>query len=526
MIRRVISRANRHIKISTAAGLLAGSYLLSGVLGLLRDRLLAARFGLGGVLDAYFAAFSIPDLVFYLLVTGALGVTFIPILSERIVHNNRASAWELSSSMINFLAIATLVASIILFAFADPLMWLVAPKFDLARHDLAVNLTRILAINPFLFSVSSVFASMQQAFGRFFFYALAPVVYNLGIIFGIMTLSPEMGIQGVAIGAVVGALLQMLVQQVGLAGLGFAYQAKIFWRNLGFRRVLRLMVPRSIDEGVEHLSAVIERAIASALPVGSIAAYQYAFNLKNLPISLIGATIATAVFPRLAERAASSQTQAVKQQLVKALRVMLWLIIPVAGLFVILRGYIVRLLFGFGNPITASILGWFTIAIVFQSVLRLIARVFYAYQDTRTPLYTSVIALALNVVAAVVFVKIHGIRGLAMAQSLVAVVEVGVLLAIMRYRFGPFLSRRAFVSIFKIGLATLLTVGVSYVLVRYAFPLGRDETGFWTLAPKFAAIGGISGLSYIIFSWWLRLREADTVINRVVRFVYRRHYIE
>lgn len=171
MISRVISRANRHIKVSTAAGLLAGSYLLSGGLGLLRDRLLAARFGLGGVLDAYFAAFSIPDLIFFLLVTGALGVTFIPILSERIASNNRASAWELSSSVINFLAIITLIASILLFVLADPLMWLVAPKFDTARHDLAVNLTRILAINPFLFSVSSVFASMQQAFGRFFFYA-------------------------------------------------------------------------------------------------------------------------------------------------------------------------------------------------------------------------------------------------------------------------------------------------------------------------------------------------------------------
>ncbi|MBI4101250.1 murein biosynthesis integral membrane protein MurJ [Candidatus Microgenomates bacterium] len=526
MATSVFSKANRTVKISTAAALLAGSYFASALLGLLRDRLLAARFGLSGTLDAYFAAFSIPDLVYYLLVSGALAVAFIPVLTERLIHHNRPSAWELSSSMLNFLAMVTFVASIIIFIFADPLMWLVAPKFDPARHELAVNLTRILAVNPFLFSISTVFGSIQQAFGRFFFFALAPVFYNLGIIAGILGLSPRFGIGGVALGAVIGALVQLLVQQMGLIGLGFTYQVRVFWQNKGFRQVLRLMVPRSIDEGVEHLSAVIERAIASGLAVGSIAAYQYAFNLKNLPITIIGATIATAVFPKISERAAGTRTDALKKQVADTARVMLWMLIPTAGLFIILRGYIVRLLFGFGDPTTASILGWFAFAIVFQSLMRLVARVFYAYQDTKTPLYTSIMALVINVGAALLFVKLYGIRGLAMAQSLVATLEVLVLYVIMRSRLGPLITAKSIVNVIKIVLATLVTSTIAYLLVRFAFPLLSGETGFFHLAPKFAAIGSISVTCYIAVGWLFRISEAELVVSKVTHFIYRRLQIQ
>ncbi len=526
MIDKVVARANRHIKISTAAALLAGSYFVSAILGLIRDRLLAARFGLTDTLDAYFAAFSIPDLVFYLLVSGALAVTFIPVLTERLVAGNHRSAWELSSSMLNFLAISTFLASILIFVFADPLMWAVAPKFDQARHDIAVSLARILAINPFLFSISSVFASMQQAFGRFFFFAMAPVVYNLGIIVGILGLSPSYGIEGVAVGAVVGAALQMGIQYLGLIGLGYTYQLRIFWKNRGFRQVLRLMMPRSIDEGVEHLSAVIERAIASGLAVGSIAAYQYAFNLKNLPITLIGATIATATFPRISEKAASGSTEALKKQIGETVRIMLWLVIPTAALFLILRGYIVRLLFGFGDPTTASILGWFVGAIIFQCLIRLISRVFYAYQDTRTPLYTSIISLGINVVAALLFVKIYGIRGLAMAQSLVAGIEALVLFGVMRSRLGAFINAKSVVNLVKIIFATLVASLVAYLMVRHAFPLISGETGFWALAPKFGIIGSVSVLTYLGVGWFIGLREAEQVIEHIAAFIFRRHQIE
>lgn len=521
-MRNILKSANTKIAVSTAAALLAGSYLASSVLGLVRDRLLAARFGLSETLDAYFAAFSIPDLVFYLLVSGALSVTFIPVLNERLASHNKRSAWELSSSVLNFLAIGTFIASLGIFILADPLMWLVAPKFDISRHETAVALTRILAINPFLFSISTVFASMQQAFGRFFFYALAPVIYNIGIIFGIVFLSPHFGIGGVAFGAVLGAFVQMMIQPLGLAGTGFTYEMRIFWRNLGFRRVLRLMIPRSFDESVEHLSAIIERAIASGLAVGSIAAYQYAFNLKNMPTTLIGTAIATAVFPKITERVAGSRTDAVKSQVSATIRVVLWLIVPSATLIIILRGYIVRLLFGFGDPTTASILGWFAGAIIFQSLLRVVARVFYAYQDTRTPLYLSIVGIILNVAAALVLVKIFGIRGLAMAQSLVVGFEVLLLIAILQRRLGNIFEKGFAMVVGKIVLASIAALGVCYLSVRYPFPLLSGVTGFWALAPKFAAISILSLTTYIAVGGMLGLAESRLVINKINRVLFKR----
>lgn len=526
MIKQVISKANRRITVPTAAGLLAGSYLASALLGLARDRLLAGQFGVSGTLDAYFAAFSLPDLMFYLLVSGALTVTLLPVLTDRLVNYNKKSAWEVSSSVLNFLAMLTLMASIVIFVFADPLMWLVAPKFGADRHDLAVSITRIIAINPFLFSLSSVFATVQQAFGRFFFFALAPVIYNIGIIFGILALSPTYGIIGVAWGVVIGALAQMLVSALGLFGTGFEYRRRIFWGNRGFRQVIRLIIPRSIDEGVEHLQAVIERAIASGLTIGSIAAYQYAFNIKNVPITLIGTAIATAAFPKISERAASQRSDLVKKDLRDTLRVMVWLVIPAAALAVILRGYIVRIVLGFGEPVVASILGWFAIAIVFQVLMRMIARVFYAFADTKTPLYSSIAMLALIVPTALFLVGLYGVKGLAMAQSFVAALEVAILLTILRRRLGRLVDWSSAWTLVKIGIATLAMTAATYLLVRYVFPLLATDVGFFIIAPKFVAIVVLSALAYIAAGLLLRLSEARIVTGKTLKFVFRRVTVE
>jgi putative peptidoglycan lipid II flippase len=525
MVKALFWRANKSFKIGTAAWLLAGSYFASAVLGLMRDRLLAARFGLDATLDAYFAAFSIPDLMFYLLVSGALAVTFIPVFSERLAAGNKKAAWELSSSLINFLGIVTLIGSIVIFAFADPLMWLVAPAFDQNRHDLAVNLTRILALNPFLFSISSVYASMQQAFGRFFFYALAPVLYNLGIIFGIIFLSPEYGITGVAIGVIGGAVAQLIIQRLGLAGLGFNYQTAIFWRNESFKKVLRLMVPRSFDEAIEHLNAVVERAIASGLAVGSVAAYQYAFNLKNMPVTLIGTAIATAAFPKISNSASINRVDLVKKQLMNTAQLMLWLLIPVAALMVVLRGYVVRLLFGFGDPTTAAILGWFAAAIVFQSLLRLVSRVFYAYQDTKTPLYVSIAAIGLNIIVALMLVRVYGVSGLAMAQSIVATFEISVLLLWLRRRLGSMGEKKFILYGLKITLASVIAATVTYLVLRFYLPLLSGETGFWRLAPKFSILLVVGVGTYLIVGYLLKLSESKTVMRKINNFVFKRYQL-
>lgn len=499
------------MSVGKAAGLLAGMYFLSSLLGLFRDRLLGAQFGLGGTLDAYFAAFSLPDVLFYVLTSGALAVTFIPILSEYLVKNEKKHAWELTSSLFNVLAIGTFFGGVLVFIFADPLMWLVAPSFDASRHDLAVDLTRIMALNPMLFAASSVLASLQQAFGRFFFFAIAPVMYNFGIIFGILVLSEDYGITGVALGVVIGAGLQLLVQALGLVGLNFDYRSKIVWDNK-FKHMIRLLIPRSIDQGIDHLNAIVVRAIASGLAIGSIATYQYAFTLKNVPISLIGVAIATAVFPSISQKAAGNRNDLLRKEIADTIRAIVWLSLPAAAIALIMRGYITRLLLGFGSAEVASVLGWFSVAIVFQALLQLATRTFYAQQDTKTPLYMSIVAFVFNIVLAVGLARIHGIKGLAMAQSIVALVEVVMLLWVMNKRIGKLLPEQFFTSVLKISMATVAMASINYWLIK-TFPLFLADVGFWSLAPKFSIIVIASLAIYIGLGYILRIEEAKKIVS-------------
>ena len=245
-VRNTVQKINQRLTVKLAATLLASSMLLSSLLGFFRDRLLNAAYmpnetaGLAGYpvgLDAYTAAFMVPDFMFAILVSGALSVTFIPVFNERWVKGNRKSAWQISASMINFMALVTLLASVLIIMFADPLMrYVIAPGLSESGHALAVSMMRVIAVNPFIFAISAVIASMQQAVGRFTFYALAPMLYNVGIIIGTLWFTGGVtifgwqvfdgGIMGVALGVVLGSILQLIVSAAGLIGLGFDYDFK------------------------------------------------------------------------------------------------------------------------------------------------------------------------------------------------------------------------------------------------------------------------------------------------------------
>ncbi|MBI3889686.1 virulence factor MviN, partial [Candidatus Saccharibacteria bacterium] len=250
-VRSVVAKANQRLTVQLAAALLAGSMLASMLVGFFRMRLLNGTYyeTYPTGYDAYLAAFSVPDFMFFILVSGALSVTFIPVFNQRLGMGNRKSAWELSTSMINFMAILTLVASILIIIFADPLMrYVIAPGLSESGMSLAISMTRVIAVNPFLFAIATVIASIQQAVGRFTFYALAPIIYNIGIIIGITVFTGginifgwqifEGGIMGVALGVVLGSIMQLVVSSIGLIGLGFDYRFKIYWKNKGFRKVL------------------------------------------------------------------------------------------------------------------------------------------------------------------------------------------------------------------------------------------------------------------------------------------------
>lgn len=514
----LLSRLNRRsTTVSAAAIIISVSYLASRLLGLLRDRLLVAHFGIGPLTDAYTAAFRLPELLFTLLISGAFAVAFIPVFTKHIEQDDTEEAWLLSSALLNILALFTLVVAAVVFVLAGPLTTLITPGFDAQRHDLTVQLTRIMLVTPFLFAVSSLLGSIAQSFGRFMIFALASVFYNLGIIFGIEFLSHAHSIYGVAYGVVIGSVLQAAVQVMAISGLGFRYRPSFDFRRKDVRRVIKLMIPRSIDQGIDQLNYIIETILGSRLHAGSLSALYYANNLKNVPLVLIGNSIATAAFPRMAARAAKGATEKLIREFVLNARLILFLVIPCGIVTVLMRGYIVRLLYGFGDSTTANTLGWFAGAIVFQALFYLVSRVYYAMQDTKTPLYTSLATIVFNVMLSYWLSNIYGVEGLAMAQSIVAAGETAALIVILQLRLGQIGLHEVWRGLYRMLIAGSISAGVTYLMVAEIVPLYRADLGFMVVGPKFLVILAVATASYMLPAYLLDLREARQVVAKVAQ---------
>jgi putative peptidoglycan lipid II flippase len=525
-VRSVVDKANSKLSIKFAASLLAGSSLLSSLLGLFRERLLNSNyyFTYPQGLDAYTVAFIIPDFMFFVLVSGALSVSFVPIFNDRLMAGNKKSAWELSSSMINLLALLTLLASIVIIIFAEPLVNTIWPGLDESARGLAISMMRVIAINPFLFAIASVLASMQQAVGRFVFFALAPTIYNIGIIIGITVFAGgislfgvtifEGGIMGVALGVVLGSIMQLVVSSIGLTGMNFDYNFKIYWKNKGFRQVLKLLPPRSIDQGVDYFNNIVETSLASRISIpGVIRAYNQATVLHMVPVTLIGVAISTAAFPKMTERLGQGRPDLFKSELRSVLRVIIWLALPTATIAFFSRGYIVSFIVNGGDTTIAGILSILAIAILFRSVYHIASRSFYAQQDTKTPLYISLFTIALNITLAVIFTMQlkAGVYGLAWAQSIVSAVEVIILFVIMSARL-PRLFNTGFIrAISRMLIATFVMGIVNYILVKI-FEFNSSDQSFFAAFPKFTLIALLSGIVYVLFSKLLKLSEADPVL--------------
>ena len=542
-VRSTVTKINQRLNVKLAATILAGSTLLSSLLGFFRDRLLNSAYmpsengALAGYpvgLDAYTAAFMVPDFMFAVLVSGALSVTFIPVFNERWVKGNKQSAWQISSSMINFMALITMAASVLIIIFADPLMkYLIAPGLSESGHALAVSMMQVIAVNPFIFAVAAVIASIQQAVGRFMFCALAPMLYNVGIIIGTVWFTGGVnlfgwqifdgGIMGVALGVVLGSFLQLIVSAVGLAGLGFDYNFKIYWRNRGFRKVLSLLPARSVDQGMDYVVSLVEVNLASRLADGTVRAYQQALTLHMMPINLIGVAISNAAFPQLTEHLGEGRNDLFQKDLRSLLRIIFWMALPVSVVIFFTRGYVVHFIRNGGNQLIAGILGCLVVAILFRTIYHMAARAFYARQDTKTPLYISIFSITLNIILAIVLSMVlkMGAYGLAWAQSTVAVLEVVVLLAVMN-RQMPKLFDMTFVrAIFKMIIAGTITGVVCYIAVLI-MPFRYHDDSFFSAFPKFAIISLVSFGAYVAASKWLKLPEIDPILARLKKVLFGR----
>lgn len=534
--RATLSKANKRLSVQLAAALLAGASLISSVLGLFRDRLLNSLYyeTYPTGLDAYTVAFTIPDFMFFILVSGALSVTFIPVFNQRLATGNKKSAWELSTSLLNLLALITLATSILIIIFAEPLVsYVVGPGLDESSRSLAVSMMRVIAVNPFLFAVATVFSSMQQAIGRFAFFALAPVLYNIGIIIGAMVFTNgisifglqifEGGIMGVALGVVLGSILQLIVSGIGLYGVGFDYRFKIFWRNKGFRQVLRLLPPRSLDQGMDYVNSIVETNLASRMVSGSVRAYQQATTLSFVPINLIGVAISTAAFPKMTERLGQGRPDLFKKELQAVLRVIVWLTLPIVVVAYFARGYLVSFIENGGDPYMASILGVLVLTILFRSIYHIAARSFYAQQDTKTPLYISIFTISLNITLAI-WLSLGldmGVYGLAWAAVMTSITEVSILFTVMSRRIPGLFDTRFINAVMRMASAAGFTALVAYLLVTL-MPLSATDQSIFLSLPKFTVISVISLSVYMFMSKVLKISEVNPILNRIQKTLFKR----
>ncbi len=446
-----LSKINRRVFVS--AIIIGCGFLVSKVTGILDDLILAKIIGPGPQLDAYYAAFGLPDLLFTLIAGGALASAFIPMFSGFLAREDRSGAWRLASAVINTAFLAAAIASLILAIFAPLIVnqlfgcglsseqQLVTPcSFTPDQQQLTANLMRVILISTVLFSVSGIVMSALQANQHFFLTALAPIMYNLGILGGVIFLGPTLGVWGPAIGVVVGALLHLLVQVPGLIKFKAKWSSRLGWRDPDLRRVIRLLLPRVAGMGVVQLAAIITTSLASHLSAGSVTALSYGWRVMQLPETLIATAIATAAFPTLSEFAARGDLARLRGTLVTTLRVILALTIPATIGLLIFGRLAVQILFERGEftPESTTLVTWavqgYALGLIGHSMLEVGARTFYAQQDTRTPLLVAAGAMIISIAASVVLRDALGVGGLALANSIGVTVEVSALLILLRRR--------------------------------------------------------------------------------------------
>jgi putative peptidoglycan lipid II flippase len=417
------------------------------------------------------------------------------------------------------------IVGVIILVFAEPLVHIVAPGIKSQEQiNTAATIMRLIAFNPLLFTLSGILTAIQQTVGRFFFFAIAPFFYNGSIIVAALIFSTVdgknggpggLGLVGLGIGALIGAILQLLVILFGMYGTEFNWKPRIL-KTRDFKLVLKRLPARSIDQGIDSINSIAETGFASRLPTGSITYYENAYTLHTVPIALVGTTISTAAFPRLTERLSAGRPDLFRKDFLIILRAMIWIMMPIIVISYFARGYLARMIFAQGLSAIALIFGYLVGAIFFRTLYSIISRWFYAQKDTKTPLFVSLFVIALNIFLAYKLSQpdSYGIAGLAMAQSIVAAVEVVILTIIMLIR-----DRKLFDAEFWHGILRILSVTGFSVLAAFVMisllPLNVNDRGIITLGSKLGAIALVTFGVHVAISLIFDLREAKPVIARM-----------
>ncbi len=502
-------------QIARAAGIVIVAFALSRVLGLAREMIIGRQFGTSGELDAYLAAFRLPDILFQLVAGGALGSAFIPTFSGYLARGDEQGAWRLASAVINLVLLLLSALALLAAVFAPLLVAeVVAPGFDPAKRALTVQLMRPMLLSPIIFGVSGIVMGILNSYQHFLLPASAPIVYNLSIIGAALALSPSLGIRSLAVGVVVGSLLHLAVQVPGLVKKGSHYFPILGLREPGVREVGRLMAPRVLGLAVVQLNFLVNTILASGLADGSLAALNFAWLLMLLPQGIFAQALATAAFPTFSELAAKRQVAEMRSTLSATLRAILYLAIPASvGLFA-LRYPIVQLLFqrgAFKEGSTEAVvwaLQFYALGLFAHAVVEIVTRAFYALHDTLTPVLVGVGAMSINVVLSLILIGPLAHGGLALANSTATILEMAGLLLVIRRRLEGLEGDR----LLSFTLRTVLAAGLMGFGVSW-FATGRHE-------PSIIVGGGgiaLGGLIYFAASLALGSGEVRALWQMALR---------
>ena len=520
MVKRISGLFSRENSVRAASIILIITLTLSNLLGLIRDRFLTKNIATSN-LDIYYASFKIPDLIFNLLILGAITSAFIPIFSDYIAKKELKEGYEVTNTLINIALIFMIVAAIILGIFMPYLMPLIVPKFDATRMQEAVKYSRLFMLTPIFFSVSYIIGGVLNSFKRFLSYALAPLFYNGSIIVGAAVFAPKYGLIAVVYCVIAGAVLHLMVQLPSAMKLGFRFQAVFDWRHLAIKRIIRLMIPRTIGMGVNQLMLIAYTAIASSLVAGSIAAFELSNNIMTMPVVVFGTSFATAVFPTLTSKIAEGDKKGFAFYLNRSLRSIAFLLIPASVAFILLRAQIIRLILGSGKfgwddtKRTALTLGFFSISLLAQGLLPILARAFYALKNTRTPMYISIVTAIVGIAFGYPLARVYGVAGLALAFSIGSFVNVIILYYYLKKIYPDIWNKAVLYSFIKIAGISLIMGVAMWIAMHLAAPHVNMNRFFGVLTQTIIALA-IGFAAYFGLSYLFGLDEMKWAVTRKI----------
>lgn len=517
----LVMLSKKQNSIRSAALVMMLMVFTSRILGLIRDRLLSARF-VPEELGVYFAAFRLPNLLFELLVMGVLSTAFIPVFTRYLTKENEKAAWRMASNLINLGIISLVLCSIPILIFTESISRLVAPGFTQTQIAQMAAFTRIMILSQVIpLMIGNFFTGILQSYNIFLVPAAAPVVYNVGIILAILFGTAAFGLYAPVIGVGVGAILFMLLQIPILIHLGYRHKLECNPRTPGVKEVVTLMVPRTLGLAASQIDTTVDLILATLLGARMVTIFTFAQQLQQLPIGLFGATIAQATLPALSVASVKSDIEKFKEAILSAINQVLFFVLPVSALFMVLRIPVVRLVYGSSRfdwqatVLTGTTLSMFSISLFAQALIHVLTRGFYALYDSKTPVFIGIIGIAINTVLSIFFV--NGLQlpvwSLGLSTSIASIVHAGLLFIFLDRKVNGFSRIQLIIPPVKIGIAAVLTGVMLYIPIKLLDQLVFDTTRTFNLIILTGISGSIGLITYLFLAWVLGVSEVQSFFS-------------